>query len=62
MHVHILDGVPLDGDAVIIVNTFKIGLVVAFDTLAVLGIAFAMGCLLFNFSFRGRKLVAIVVH
>lgn len=51
----VVDGVPLDGTPVTIFHTFNIGLVAVFDTLATLGIVFAIGCLLFNFICRQRK-------
>ena len=50
-----IGGVPLDGSPKTVIRTFNIGLVVVFDTLATLGIAFAVLCLLFNFIFRKRK-------
>ena len=53
----VVAGVPLDGTPLTIIRTFHVGLVIVFDTLALLGIAFAVGCLFFNFTFRNRKLV-----
>ena len=49
------DGVPLDGSPTIVVRTFQIELVVVFYILTTVGIAFAVGCLLFNFIYRERK-------
>lgn len=49
------DGVPSDGTPVNITNTYKVGLVVVFNTLAIAGILFAVACLLFNVIFRNRK-------
>ena len=51
----ISDGVSLDGTILNITHTFETELVVVFDILATLGIAFAIGCLIFNFGFRNRK-------
>ena len=53
----IVDGIPLDGSPVMVLHTFQIGLVVVFYILTTVGIAFAVGCLLFNFIFRERKQV-----
>ena len=54
-HSIVVDGVPLDGSPEVVFHTFQIGLVVLFYVLAAVGIVFAVGCLLFNFIFRGRK-------
>ena len=51
----ILDGRLLDGTILNITHTFETGVVVFFDILATLGIAFAIGCFIFNFGFRNRK-------
>jgi len=39
------------------VVTYHLALVVTYDTLAAVGIAFTMVCLVFNYVFRERKLV-----
>ena len=51
----LLDGPPPDGTPVIVIHSFNIALVVLFDITAVLGIVFAIGCLIFNFVFKNRK-------
>ena len=51
-----VDGIPPDGAALQVINTFQIALVVIFYLLATIGIIFAVGCFLFNFIFRKRKL------
>ena len=50
-----IDGVSLDGTILHNTHTFEIELVVIFDVLATLGIAFALVCFIFNFGFRNRK-------
>ena len=42
-----------------ITHTFELGLVVAFDILATMGLVFTIGCLIFNIVFRKRKYVEI---
>ena len=59
IYVTFVDGVPLDGSPLTLINTFNIALVAVFDTLAILGMAFAIGCLLFNFIFRRTKSVNV---
>ena len=49
------DGVPPDGTPISIINTFKVELIVIFDTLVLLGIIFAVTCLLFNIIYRKRR-------
>ena len=49
------DGVTLDGTIMNITHTFELGLVIAFDILATLGLIFAIGCLIFNIVFRKKK-------
>ena len=56
---NVVDGVPLDGSPLTLINTFNTALVAVFDTLAILGISFTIGCLLFNFIFRRTKLVNV---
>ena len=38
-----------------ITHTFELGLVIAFDILATLGLVFTTGCLIFNIVFRKKK-------
>ena len=45
------DGTPLTGEV-----TYHLALVVTYDILAAVGIAFTTVCLVFNFAFRNRKL------
>ena len=49
------DGITLDGTIMNITHTFELGLVIAFDILATLGLIFAIGCLIFNIVFRKKK-------
>ena len=55
VHNKFADGIPLDGTILNVTNTFEIELVVVFDILATFGIAFVVGCFIFNFVFRNRK-------
>ena len=48
-------GVPPDGTPEKVIDTVHIGVVVVYDSLATVGIVFALGCLAFNFVFRKRK-------
>ena len=50
-----IGGPPSDGTTMKIIHTFNTALVVVFDCLAILGIVFAISCLLFNFIFRNRR-------
>ena len=50
-----IDGVPLDGTPAVVIHTHQIGLAIVFYILTTIGIAFAIGCLLFNFIYRERK-------
>ena len=50
-------GIPPDGTPEMRVVTYHLALVVTYDVLAAVGIAFTMVCLVFNFVFRERKLV-----
>jgi len=49
------DGTPPDGSPEMIIHTFNIGLVALYYTIATLGIALAISCLVFNFTFRKKK-------
>ena len=51
----LLAGTPPDGSPVMRIRTFKIWLIALFDTLAILGIIFAVACFLFNLIFRNRR-------
>lgn len=50
-------GVPFDGTPVVVINTYYTAIYVIYDIAVVIGICFAIVCLLFNFIFRKRKLV-----
>jgi gamma-aminobutyric acid type B receptor len=52
---YLVGGVPPDGTPVKVIHTFHVELVILFDTLATLGIIFAVCCLLFNFIFKDRR-------
>ena len=57
-----IDGVPLDGSpAISSIHIYQIGLVVVFYILTTIGIAFAIGCLLFNPSSSIVYLSSIVL-
>ena len=49
--------VPSDGTPIVILNTYYIPIYIIYDIAVVIGIGFAIVCLLFNFFFRNRKLV-----
>ena len=49
-----LDGIPNDGIPIEEVVTVSVALTVVYVILAVAGLVFAMGCLLFNLLFRQR--------
>jgi len=48
-------GIPPDGTPRMGVVTYHLALVVTYDILAAVGIAFTTVCLVFNFAFRNRK-------
>ena len=50
-----VDGPPPDGSPMKKIRTFKTWLIAVFDTLAILGILFAVACFLFNLIFRNRR-------
>ena len=50
-------GIPPDGTPRREVVAFHLALVITYDILAAVGIAFTVVCLVFNFAFRKRKLV-----
>ena len=52
--IHCLDGIPNDGVPIEDVVTVSLGITVVYTILAVVGIVFAIGCLLFNLVFRQR--------
>lgn len=52
-----IDGVPSDGTPISILVTYYKALYIAYNIAVVLGLVFAVFCLLFNFIFRKRKLV-----
>lgn len=49
--------VPSDGTPIVIVNTYYMPIYIIYDIAVVIGVGFAIFCLLFNFIFRNRKLV-----
>ena len=49
--------VPSDGTPEVILNTYYAPIYIIYDIAVVIGIGFAIVCLLFNFIFRNRKLV-----
>ena len=49
------DGIPLDGTPLRELRSIMLPLIVVVDTLATLGIAFAVCCLIFNIVFREQK-------
>ena len=49
------DGTPPDGRPLIVIHTVQIWLIAVFYFLTVVGIAFAVGCLCFNFLYRKTK-------
>ena len=50
-----LVGIPPDGTPIKVTNTIQIFLVIIFDVLAVVGIIFALICLVFNIVFKNKK-------
>jgi hypothetical protein len=49
--------IPSDGTPIVILNTYYAPIYIIYDIAVVIGIGFAIVCLLFNFIFRNRKLV-----
>ena len=49
------DGYPPDGTPIQIIHTYKIGLTVLYDLIAVAGLVLAIACAVFNFIFRSKK-------
>lgn len=56
-HVHVGGRIPSDGTPIVIINTYYMPIYIIYDIAVIIGIGFAIVCLLFNFFFRNRKLV-----
>ena len=50
-----VDGIPPDGSPETVIHTYDTGLIATYYTFATFGTVFAVGCLLFNFAFKGKK-------
>ena len=57
-----IDGNPPDGTPLTVIHTYDTGLIAVYYTFASLGTVFAIGCLLFNFAFRNKKLDHAVLN
>ena len=57
-----IDGNPPDGTPRTVIHTYDTGLTGTYYTFASLGTVFAIGCLLFNFAYRKRKLDYTVLN
>ena len=57
-----LDGIPSDGTPIVVLNTFYMPIYIIYYIFVVLGIIFALVCLLFNIIFRNRKWVIWLVE
>ena len=51
--------VPSDGTPIVILNTYYTPIYIIYDIAVIIGLGFAIVCLLFNFIFRNRKLVCM---
>ena len=51
----VLDGIPSDGTPIVVLNTFYMAIYIIYDVFVIIGIIFAIVCLLFNIIFRNRK-------
>jgi len=54
-----LDGVPPDGHPLLIISSVHLAVIIVFYIITLLGITFAIACLVFNFVFRDRKYVCM---
>ena len=54
VHVHV-DGFPSDGTPVVLITTFFTPLYIVYNVAVLIGIAFAVVCLMFNCIFRNRQ-------
>ncbi len=51
-----IEGIPPDGTPIEIINTIHVALIIIMDIMAIVGVTFAIVCLVFNIVFRNKRL------